>query len=67
MVETGAFTVSIPKALDANSPPCLLHSGGGGHVPAAPKFPPAAAPGQQQQQQADMHQLCCRGELRNIE
>lgn len=43
----GGFTVSIPKALDANSPPCLLHSGGGDHVPAASESPPAAAPGQQ--------------------
>ena len=63
----GGFTVSVPKALDGNSPPCLFHSGAGGHVPAAPKSSPAVAPGQQQQQRANMHQLCCRGEWRNIE
>lgn len=63
----GGFTVSIPKALVANPPLCLLHSSGGGHVPAVPKCPSAAAPGQQQQQHADMHQLCCCREWRNIE
>lgn len=63
----GGFTVAIPKALDTNSPPCLLHSGEGGHVPTAPKPSPAAAPGQQQQQRANVHQLCRCGQRRNIE
>lgn len=61
------FHRSIPRVLNANSPPCLLPSGEGGDVPAAPKSPPAAAPGRQHQQQANMHQLCCRGEWRNTE
>lgn len=43
----GGFPGSILKVLDANAPPCLLHSGRRSHVTPAPKSPPAAAPGQQ--------------------
>lgn len=51
----GGFPGSIPEALDANSSPCLLHSGERGHDIAAPTAPPAAAPGQQQQKRVNVH------------